>query len=134
MEALRCNLCGEVFTAPPPAGVGSEKYDASAVGMIALLKYGSGIPFYRLQKLESNLGIPLAPATQWQLVSEAAAMLAPAGEELIRQAAQGSLVHNDDTSIRILNFEREPGDSRTGLFTSGIVSVGARAGPPAGPD
>ena len=125
LEALRCNLCGEVFTAPPPAGVGTEKYDASAVGMIALLKYGSGIPFYRLQKLESHLGIPLAPATQWQLVSEAAAMLAPVGEELIRQAAQGSLVHNDDTSMRILNFEREPGDSRTGLFTSGIVSISA---------
>ena len=71
LEALRCNLCGEVFTAPPAAGVGTEKYDASAVGMIALLKYGSGIPFYRLQKLESDLGIPLAPATQWQLVSEA---------------------------------------------------------------
>src|SRR5207249_3912225 len=76
LEALRCNLCGEVFTAPPPAGVGTEKYDASAVGMVALLKYGSGIPFYRLQKLESHLGIPLAPATQWQLVSEAAVMLA----------------------------------------------------------
>ena len=34
-------------------------------------------------------------------------------------------MHNDDTSMRILNFEREPGDSRTGLFTSGIVSVTA---------
>lgn len=125
LEALRCNLCGEVFTAPPPEGVGTEKYDASAVGMIALLKYGSGVPFYRMQKLESHLGIPLAAATQWQLVSEAAAMLEPVGEELIRQTAQGSLVHNDDTSMRILNFEREPGDSRTGLFTSGIVSVAA---------
>ena len=101
--------------------------------MIALLKYGSGIPFYRLQKLmrfqllrqESNLGIPLAPATQWQLVSEAAAILEPVAEELIRQAAQGSLVHNDDTSMRILNYERESDDSRTGLFTSGIVSVTA---------
>lgn len=125
LEALRCNLCGEVFTAPPPAGVGTEKYDASAVGMIALLKYGSGVPFYRMQRLESHMGIPLAAATQWQLVSEAAAILEPVGEELIRQAAQGSLVHNDDTSIRILKFEREPGDSRTGLFTSGIVSVAA---------
>ena len=71
------------------------------------------------------MGIPLAPATQRQLVSEAAAILAPVGEELIRQSAQGSLVHNDDTSMRILNFEREPGDSRTGLFTSGIVNVTA---------
>ena len=24
-EGLRCNLCGEVFTAPAPEGVGSEK-------------------------------------------------------------------------------------------------------------
>ena len=87
LEALRCNLCGEVFTAPPPAGVGTEKYDASAVGMIALLKYGSGVPFYRMQRLESHLGIPLAAATQWQLVSEAAATLEPVGEELIEDVS-----------------------------------------------
>ena len=131
LEALRCNLCGEVYTAQPPSGVGTEKYDASAVGMIALLKYGSGIPFYRLQKLESDLmrfqllrqGIPLAPATQWQQVSEAAEILKPVEEELLRQAAQGSLVHNDDTSMRILSYEREAGDARTGMFTSGVVSI-----------
>ena len=123
LEALRCNLCGEVFTAPPPEGVGTEKYDASAMAMIGLLKYGSGVPFYRMQKLEGHLGIPLAASTQWEIVSEAAAILEPVGEELIRQAAQGRLMHNDDTSIKILDYEREPGDSRTGLFTSGIVSV-----------
>jgi Transposase IS66 family len=117
------NLCGEVFTAPPPAGVGTEKYDATGVGMIALLKYGSGVPFCRMQRLESHLGIPLAAATQWQLVSESAAILEPVWVESIRPAAQGRLVHNHDTSMPILSFEREPDDSRTGLFTSGIVSV-----------
>jgi len=44
-------------------------------------------------------------------------------EELIRQAAQGSVMHNDDTGMRILRLTREPGDKRTGTFTSGIVSV-----------
>ena len=35
-------------------------------------------------------------------------------------------MHNDDTG-RILHLAREPGDKRTGTFTSGIVSiVGAR--------
>ena len=125
LEALRCNLCGEVFVAPPPEGVGTEKYDASAVAMVALLKYGSGVPLYRMEKLEGHLGIPLPAATQWEIVAEGAAILEPVGEELIRQAAQGSLLHNDDTSIKILDFEREAGDSRTGLFTTGIVSVGA---------
>jgi transposase len=123
LDALRCNLCGEVFTAPPPAGVGTDKYDVTAVGMIAVLKYGSGMPFRRLQWLESHLGIPLAAATQWQLVWEAAVRLEPVWAELMRQAAQGRLLHNDDTSMRILRFQREPHDSRTGMFTSGIISV-----------
>jgi transposase len=123
LDALRCNLCGEVFTAPPPAGVRADKYDVTAVGMIAVLKYGSGVPFRRLQWLESQLGIPLAAATQWQLVWEAAVRLDPVWVELLRQAAQGHLLHNDDTSMRILRFRREVHDARTGLFTSGIVSV-----------
>ena len=32
-------------------------------------------------------------------------------------------MHNDDTGMRILRLAREPGDKRTGTFTSGIVSV-----------
>ncbi len=41
----------------------------------------------------------------------------------IRQAAQGSVVHNDDTGMRILKLVRNTGDGRTGTFTSGIVSI-----------
>jgi len=123
LEALRCNLCGEVFTPPPPAGVGPQKYDATAASMIALLKYGRGLPFHRMQRLESHLGIPLPAATQWEIVAKAAAGLTPVWEELIRQAAQGQVLHNDDTSMRILRFSRDASDLRTGLFTSGIVSV-----------
>jgi transposase len=44
---------------------------------------------------------------------------------LIRQAAQGEVLHNDDTGMRVLKMEREPGDKRTGVFTSGIVSTAA---------
>jgi transposase len=126
LHALRCNLCGEVFTPPTPATAGPEKYDATAVSMIALLKYGSGVPWYRLQGLESHLGIPLPVATQWEIVAVAAARLEPIWLELIRQAAQGQVLHNDDTSMRILRFQRAVSDPRTGLFTSGIVSVFAR--------
>ena len=67
LDRLRCNLCGEVFTAPEPEGVGPEKYDETTAAMIALLKYGSGMPFYRLEKLEHLLGIPLPASTQWRL-------------------------------------------------------------------
>lgn len=124
LERLRCGACGQVFTAQEPEGVGPEKYDETAAAMIAQLKYGSGTPFYRLEQLEEQLGIPLPAATQWEIVEDAAELIRPARDELIRQAAQGEVVHNDDTSMRVLRMAREPSDERTGVFTSGIVSIG----------
>ncbi len=125
LDRLRCNLCGEVFTAQEPEGVGPEKYDETTAAMIALLKYGSGMPFYRLEKLEHLLGIPLPASTQWEIVEETAEVIKAARDELIRQAAQGEVLHNDDTSMRVLAMVREASDDRTGVFTSGIVSTQA---------
>ena len=116
LDRLRCNLCGEVFTAQEPEGVGPEKYDETTAAMIALLKYGSGMPFYRLEKLEHLLGIPLPASTQWEIVEEAAEVIKAARDELIRQAAQGEVLHNDDTSMRVLHLAREPSDERTGCL------------------
>ena len=50
-------------------------------------------------------------------------IIKPALEELIRQAAHGEVLHNDDTSMRVLRLAREPSDKRTGVFTSGIVAT-----------
>jgi transposase len=52
------------------------------------------------------------------------AQLLLAAGDVIRQAAQGEVVHNDDTGMKVLKLEREPGDERTGVFTTGIVSTG----------
>jgi transposase len=129
-DRLRCNLCGEVFTAAAPAGVGPEKYDETAASMIGLLRYGTGLPFNRIEKLERGFGIPLPAATQWEVVARAAGLLAPAHEELVRQAAQGEVLHNDDTTMRILELgtvpaasdEGEATEERTGVYTSGIIA------------
>ena len=123
LERLRCNGCGQVFTAEEPEGIGPEKYDETTAAMIAQLKYGSGVPFNRLEKLQHNLGVPMPATTQWEIVEEAAELLKPMLEELIRQAAQGEVLHNDDTSMRVLRLAREPSDKRTGVFTSGIVAI-----------
>jgi transposase len=123
VERLRCNACGQVFTAEEPEGIGPEKYDATATAMIAQLKYGTGVPFTRLERMEGQMGIPLPAATQWELVEQAATTLKPAFDQLIWQAAQGEVLHNDDTGMRILRLAREPSDKRTGIFTSGIVSL-----------
>jgi hypothetical protein len=48
-----------------------------------LLKYGSGMPFYRLEKLEQALGIPLPASTQWEIVEDQAELIQAANDELI---------------------------------------------------
>jgi transposase len=129
LEKLRCNLCGERFAADPPADVGPEKYDASAASMIALLKYGNGMPFHRVAALQRNLDMPLPASTQWEILAETATVLQPAFDELQHHAAHGEVLHNDDTSMRVLALRRDIDAStksaadRTGIFTSGIVAT-----------
>jgi transposase len=151
LEKLRCNLCGVVFTARAPADAGDDKRDATVGSMIALLKYGTGMPFHRAEKLQESLGIPLPASTQWDIVEAQAERAEPVFEALIREAAQGDVVHNDDTGVKILEVMAERGrqaasaeeasrdaatmlrtvpDSeqkaaaeRKGMFTSGIVAT-----------
>src|SRR5213594_1709226 len=103
LEKLRCNLCGEVFTAKVPQGAGDDKYDVTVGSMIAILRYGSGFPMHRLEKLENSLGIPLPASVQWEIVGAIAILIRPVYDELIRQAAQGDVLHNDDTSMPVLS-------------------------------
>jgi transposase len=133
-ERLRCNLCGEVYTAPAPEGVGDEKYDATATSMVALLKYGTGLPFNRIETLQAGMGIPLPAATQWDLVHGGAKDVAAAHEELLNQAAQSRVVYNDDTTMKVLQLTKaqraaaladDLKQERTGIFTSGIVATDA---------
>lgn len=124
LQAFRCGNCEKVFTARPPDWVGEEKYDATAASMIGLLKYGSGLPFNRLERLEGSLGIPLPASTQWEVVRDAAKELEPVHAELVRQAAQAEVLHNDDTSARVLALAAE----NRALQASGEAEAGARTG------
>jgi hypothetical protein len=133
MERLRCHLCGEVFTAEPPAGVGQEKYDATAVSMMAVLRYGNGMPWNRSAELQQSMGIPLPASTQWGELLKAALQLVSVYEHLIFEGAQGDLMHNDDTPMRVVELMnektrqqalREDEPDRRGIFTSNILSIG----------
>ena len=134
LQKLRCNLCSKVFTTAAPKEVGTDKYDAESASMIALLKYGSGVPFNRLERLQGSLGIPLPASTQWDILADCVPVFVPIHETLILAAAQGKVVHNDDTSMKVLELSAlnkpDKADSdehttsdRKGVFTSGIVSV-----------
>jgi transposase len=135
LPKLRCHLCGQVFTAEAPSEAGPRKYDATAGRMIGLLKYGSGLPFNRLEGLQGDRGVPLPASTRWDIVEAVAGSLTPVFDELIRQAAQGEVLHNDETTVKILELMGErarqavPADAggnadvRRGLYTSGVVAL-----------
>ena len=47
------------------------------------------------------------------MAEEALELLKPARDQLIRQAAQGEVLDNDDTGMKVRRLEREVGDRRT---------------------
>lgn len=139
LEKLRCSSCQKIFTAGMPAEAGGKKYDEKAGAIISLLKYGNGFPFYRLKNLQKEFGIPLPAATQWEVVEGVGNECYPVYRELLNQGAQGEVIHNDDTGVKILSLmseidkERESRaegvrekenrkSERKGMFTTGIVS------------
>jgi len=132
LQKLRCNPCGKVFTAALPKEAGPAKYNAESISIMALLKYGTGVPFNRLEQLQGNLGIPLAASTQWDTLSDHEYAFVPVHDALIVAAAQGKIVHNDDTNMRVIEsatlekikIDGKDAPDRKGIFTSGIVSIG----------
>ncbi|GIW98355.1 MAG: hypothetical protein KatS3mg111_1688 [Pirellulaceae bacterium] len=128
LQRLRCTLCGQLFHAEAPPEAQGQKYDETSAAMIALLKYGSGLPFNRLARLEEALGTPLPPSTQWQIVATYLPIPKLVYHALIHETSHWDLYHNDDTSIKILNklgLEKPDcasGRTRTGTFTSTVVA------------
>jgi transposase len=132
MERLRCDTCGAVFTAPVPAEAGQEKYAPSVAVTIALLRYGTGVPHYRLERFQQSLGVPLPASTQWELMEPLREQAQPIFDTLVVQAANAPLLQHDDTTMRILDLRR-PGSAtadelarlaphRKGTFTTNILA------------
>jgi hypothetical protein len=91
------------------------------------------MPWSRIQRLQKFAGVPLPASVQWELVRDAAEQgPRDACQHLFGLAAQGDLVHNDDTKMRVLELTEklkrqepllEEDPKRRGVFTTGIVSV-----------
>ena len=133
-QRLRCSGCGAIFTARAPGEAQGPKHSETAAAMIALLRYDGGMPHNRLGRLQRHLSTPVPASTQWDVVNERVRAVEPVYHELVRLAAQGSVVHNDDTYVRILAFMGKrradllrrgalPAPERTGLFTTAIVAI-----------
>lgn len=122
LERYRCSSCGEIFKAKLANGEKPPRNDPTAISMVALLKYGSGFPFYRLGGFLGYFGQSIAASTQFAIVAAGIPAVKPAFEEMIRQGAQADRLDSDDTSMKILKFDRpEKYAERTGIHTTGIL-------------
>ena len=122
MEKLRCSACGERFSAPLPQEAGDATYHPSARAALALSRYFLSVPFYRLETYQAMVGVPAPDATQWDQVEGVADSAYMVFEHLVNLAAQGELIFQDDTPVRILSLIREHKD----LDTTATQAVGAK--------
>jgi hypothetical protein len=85
------------------------------------------MPFYRLEQLQGSCGVPLPASTQWEIVEKVAKRIYPVYQQLNWQAAQGDVIHNDDTIMKILALmqqnDLQDQSERKGIFTTGILSI-----------
>jgi transposase len=141
LQKLRCSACGAIFTASLPQAAGQAKYSARARAVLVVSRYYLGLPFYRLQGYQAMLGVPVPDATQWDQIEKVADCCYVVFVYLENVAAQGELIYQDDTSVRILSLFKENqqiradalaqglsrAKERTGMFTTAlVVRVGER--------
>lgn len=127
-EVLRCATCQTTFTAPLPDEAHGAKFHPSVDAVLALLRYGLGMPHHRLARWQQWAGVPLPPSTQFERVEALADSLQPIHRRLKSLAANRAVLFSDDTGVRILELQKDirsqPEGERTGMFTTGIVSRG----------
>ncbi len=127
-DRFRCGSCGAVFRAPLPVDEPPVTFDPTAKSMAAILRYGAGVPHYRLEKLQQQLGIPISDATLFSLSEQVADAGFMVYRRLVVIAAQGKLLHADDTTMRILALMKEDEEKagthqRKGIYTTAIISI-----------
>jgi transposase len=129
LEKFRCSACGQVFTASAPVEAGADKYSARARAVLVLGRYYLGVPLYRLEGYQAMVGVPVADATQWDQIERVADCAYPVFEQLKTLAAQGEVIYQDDTHVRILSLIAEnrrtqaddTSGARTGMYITGLV-------------
>ena len=119
-EVMRCSACQERYVAGLPEGVKKEKYDATADVALVIGKYGVGLPFYRMARMQEGFGVPIAESVQWERVEAVADAVLPVYVELEREAANAEVIYQDDTKVKIVKGNEE--GKRKGQQTTGMVA------------
>jgi transposase len=128
VEKLRCSACGEVFTATLPGEAGTEKYSPRARAVLVVGRYYLGLPLYRLEGYQAMVGVPVPDATQWDQIERVADCAYVVFAHLECLAAQGELIYQDDTTVRILALIDENHQAQADAAAQGIARSKDRTG------
>jgi transposase len=130
-ERLRCNLCGDLFTAPLPLEIQMTPVATAEANVIAAItKYQAATPFYRFATVLKGYGTPLPPTRLYSMAASVAGDALPVFAAFCNKAAQGELFQNDDTKVLIQSLLKENQEAeksgkklkRVGMFTTGIIA------------
>ncbi len=126
-QVLRCSVCGWTIEAKSEA-TGKPKYDLTVSSMLAILHYSASFPFYRLEKLQKMLFIPMPRSVQWILTYELSLKVRPIWDTLIKLMENSSSIMSDDTGAKIqshIKRKKEKGKdkNRVKLSTTGMRAL-----------
>lgn len=108
--------------------MGKEQYRARARAVLAVSRYFLGVPGYRLQGDQAMLGVPVADATQWDQIEKVGDCAYVVFAQMERVAAQGELVFQDDTAVRIVSLMQEHLEMVAAAQAQGVSQPKERTG------
>jgi transposase len=128
LAKLRCSACGQIFTAGLPDGAGEAKYSPQARAVLVVGRYVLGLPFYRIEAYQAMLGVPVPDATQWDQIEQVGDCAYVVFAQMEQVAAQGELLFQDDTAVRIVSLIQENSESVAAAQAQGLSTPKARTG------
>lgn len=146
LQAVRCSACGAIFKATIPKVFATQSRGIPEAKAVAtLMKYKGGVPFNRMEMLQKTFGTRTSKTEIWEMVEFVAESLKPIYSQLSKDAAKAEVLGVDDTTMTILELQKENRkksleketlkstgsskeagkyDNRTGMFTTGILTEG----------
>ena len=128
LEKLRCSACGEILTAKLPGDAPEDKESARARAVLAVGRDYLGVPCARLESSHAMLGVPVPDATQWDQIERVGDCGYRVFAPLERLAAQGELISQDDTPVRMLSLMDENHQRQAQAEAMGLSRAGERTG------
>ena len=102
IKKLRCALCGHLVSADIPDEVGNQKYDTTFKALLALPKILCCDSILSPSLFPIIIRSSVAASTQWQLIEEVGGAALHVFPTLERLAANGDVIHNDDSQLKSL--------------------------------